>query len=106
MRVQRLIRNAAIALLFATTGHASEPSKVLIGPPAMGDWTTDAPGVRRKITVQDLPPPSSNLLSINPPRQVRQPEGARHDRKAHGRIGSLLFSEDANGTIWRVSVRE
>jgi glucose/arabinose dehydrogenase len=77
MRVQRLIQNAAIALLFATTGHASEPGIVLTGRAAMGDWTADAPGVRRKITVQDLPPPSSNLLSINPPRPVRPPEGAQ-----------------------------
>ena len=77
MPVQRLIQNAAIALLFATTGPASEPGNVLTGRAAMGDWTTDAPGVRRKITVQDLPPPSSNLLSINPPLPVRPPEGAQ-----------------------------
>ena len=34
------------------------PSKlraVLTGRDALGDWTTDAPGVRRKITVDDLP---------------------------------------------------
>jgi len=30
----------------------------------MGDWTSDAAGVRRKITVADLPPPSSNVLAI------------------------------------------
>jgi len=77
MPVPRLIRNAAIALVFATTGHANEPGNVLTGSAAMGDWTTDAPGVRRKITMQDLPPPSSNLLSINPPRPVRPPEGAQ-----------------------------
>jgi glucose/arabinose dehydrogenase len=75
--VRRLIQNAAITLLFATTGHASEPGNALTGRAAMGDWTTDAPGVRRKITVQDLPPPSSNLLSINPPHPVRPPEGAQ-----------------------------
>src|SRR5256885_15508674 len=77
MRVQRLIQNAAIALLFATTGHASEPGNVLTGPAAMGDWTNDAPGVRRKITVQDLPPPSSNALAINLPRVARRPADAR-----------------------------
>src|ERR1700740_3058760 len=77
MRVQRLIQNAAIALLFATTGPASEPGNVLTGKASMGDWTTDAPGVRRKITVSDLPPPSSNFLAIKPPRVVAQPAGAQ-----------------------------
>lgn len=42
----------------------------------MGDWTTDAPGVRRKITVADLPPPSSSISAINPPRVVARPAGA------------------------------
>ena len=72
-----VIWNAAVVLLVAVTTHGGEPEKVLTGQAAMGDWTTDAPGVRRKITVEDLPPPSSNTLSINPPRDVRRPEGAQ-----------------------------
>ena len=32
-------------------------SALLTGTAAMGDWRTDAPGVRRHITVEDLPPP-------------------------------------------------
>ena len=43
----------------------------------MGDWTSDAPGVRRKITVQDLPPPSSNILAINRARVVDRPANAQ-----------------------------
>lgn len=50
--------------------------KLLEGKAAMGDWTSDAPGMRRKITVDDLPPPSSNVLAINPPRVVPRPAGA------------------------------
>ena len=46
------------------------------GKGAMDDWTGDAPGARRKITVNNLPPPGSNLLAINPPRVVRRPPGA------------------------------
>lgn len=34
-------------------------SGALTGPAAMGDWTTDAPGVTRKITLDALPPPGS-----------------------------------------------
>jgi hypothetical protein len=43
----------------------------------MGDWRTDAPGVRRKITVDDLPAPSSSILAINPPRVISQPKGVQ-----------------------------
>src|SRR5205814_10163220 len=41
------------------------------------DWTSDAPGVTRKITVQDLPPPSSNVLAINRARVVDRPPDAQ-----------------------------
>ena len=43
----------------------------------MGDWTTDAPGVRRKIMVDDLPAPRSSVLAINPPRVIAAPKGAQ-----------------------------
>ncbi|HEY2627069.1 MAG TPA: hypothetical protein VGI41_10015 [Candidatus Udaeobacter sp.] len=43
----------------------------------MGDWTSDAPGVRSKITIQDLPAPSSNVLAINLPHVVGRPAEAR-----------------------------
>jgi glucose/arabinose dehydrogenase len=61
----------------AHVGVAAESGTVLTGKAAMGDWTKDAPGVRRKITVQDLPPPSSNALTINLPRVARSPADAR-----------------------------
>jgi len=49
---------------------------VLTGRDALGDWTTDAPGVRRKITVDDLPEPFDTRSANNFPRVVRRPEGA------------------------------
>jgi glucose/arabinose dehydrogenase len=58
------------------TKAQAEPAKVLSGQAAMGDWTSDAPGVRRKITVADLPAAGSNALAINSPRVVKQPQGA------------------------------
>lgn len=61
----------------ARTQAATEDTKLLSGKAAMGDWTSDAPGVRRKITVQDLPAPSSNVLAINPPRVVGRPADAQ-----------------------------
>ena len=64
---------------------AAEPdSKVLRGRATIGDWTTDAPGVRRKITVEDLSAPSSSILAINPPRVISRPKGAQLQAPASG----------------------
>jgi glucose/arabinose dehydrogenase len=52
------------------------PGKVLTGKAALGDWTTDAPGVRRLITLAELPPPYATPSVDNGPRMVRRPEGA------------------------------
>jgi glucose/arabinose dehydrogenase len=43
---------------------------------AMGDWTTDAPGVRRLITVGDLPAPYDTPSVDNGPHLIRRPTGA------------------------------
>jgi glucose/arabinose dehydrogenase len=63
----------AIAITFAA---AAEKAAILTGKAAMGDWRSDAPEVTRKITIQDLPPPSSNVLAINGPRVVARPANA------------------------------
>jgi glucose/arabinose dehydrogenase len=63
---------SAISAVKAEESH----SRLLTGKAAMGDWTSDAPGVQRKITVQDLPAPSSNILAINPPHVVGRPADA------------------------------
>src|SRR6266700_1986923 len=62
---------------------AAESNALLVGKAAMGDWKRDAPGVRRKITVADLPAQSSNILSINRARVVDHPPGA-HPRRPAG----------------------
>ena len=51
-------------------------SKVLTGQGAAGDWSTDAPGVRRRITVKDLPKPFQSDSVRNGPKLVPRPEGA------------------------------
>ena len=74
----RVIFFAALFFLIAViTGAAAEKRALLTGKAAMGDWTSDAPGVTRKITVQDLPPPSSNVLAINRARVVDRPAEAQ-----------------------------
>lgn len=66
-----------IALLFLACfiSNAAD-SGVRQGKAAMDDWTSDAPGARHKVTVNDLPPPGSNALAINPPRIISHPPGA------------------------------
>jgi glucose/arabinose dehydrogenase len=56
---------------------ARDTGKVLTGQAAMADWTNDAPGVRRKITVADLPPPNETRSANNGPDIVARPPGAQ-----------------------------
>ena len=52
------------------------PSRALTGKDALGDWTTDAPGVRRKITLPDLPAAYDTPSVDNGPRMIPAPDGA------------------------------
>src|SRR5580658_7108484 len=48
---------------------ATEPGKVLCGKAAFGDWREDAPGIRRLITLADLPeiaPEEANFVELAP----------------------------------------
>src|SRR5438876_8696110 len=68
---------AATFSLGVSIRAAAESGTLLTGKAAMGDWTSDAPGVRRKITLNDLPAPSSNILAINRAHVVERPAGAQ-----------------------------
>lgn len=48
----------------------------LTGEAAKGDWTTDKPGLRRRLTVADLPAPFATKSVDNGPKVVDRPEGA------------------------------
>jgi hypothetical protein len=63
-------------LFFAHAATSPRADEVLTGKAALGDWTTDAPGVRRKITLADLATPYDTPSARNNPRVVRRPEGA------------------------------
>lgn len=58
--------------------HAAvkESAKVLTGEAAKGDWSTDVPGLRRRLTVADLPAPFATKSVDNGPKVVPRPEGA------------------------------
>jgi glucose/arabinose dehydrogenase len=49
----------------------------LTGQGAFGDWHADAPGVRRKITAADMPPPFATPSARDHPRIVPEPANAR-----------------------------
>lgn len=51
-------------------------NELLTGKAAMGDWTTDAPGVRRKLTPADMPAPHATDSVSNKPDEISQPQGA------------------------------
>lgn len=49
---------------------------ILTGAAALEDWTTDGPGVKRKITVADLPAPNKKESVSNSPKKADRPAGA------------------------------
>src|SRR2546423_1645259 len=51
-------------------------NKFLIGKAAFGDWRMDAPLVRRRISVSDLPPPYASKSADNAPNVVTRPASA------------------------------
>jgi glucose/arabinose dehydrogenase len=60
----------------AQNGEQSKSATVLTGQDALGDWTTDAPGVRRRITIEDLAKPFDTPSANNFPRVARRPSSA------------------------------
>ena len=61
---------------FAVARAGEAAGDLLKGAAAMGDWTTDAPGVRRLLTAGDLPQPYATSSSDNGPQIVPRPAGA------------------------------
>jgi glucose/arabinose dehydrogenase len=104
---------AASFSLAVSIGAAAETGSVLTGKAAMGDWKSDVPGVRRKITVEDLPPPSSNVFAINSPRvaqrpadaQPQVPSGFKIDLYASGFRDPRFLLTAPNGDIFVVESR-
>jgi glucose/arabinose dehydrogenase len=75
MRSRLCFALASVGALVSSPPSAA-PTALLTGQAAMGDWTTDAPGVRRKLAVDDLPPPFATPSADNGARIVARPAGA------------------------------
>src|SRR5207249_2453343 len=89
---------------------AAESGRLLTGKAAMGDWTADAPDVRRKIAVNDLPAPSSNVFAINRARVVDRPANAQPQVPPGFRIelyasGIYLRAADTVFSSWWCGLR-
>src|SRR5258708_30088119 len=109
-----LVLAGAVALIAhsmraASTRAAGEPgaNAVLKGAAALGDWTTDAPGVRRLITVADLPKPYDTLSVDNGPHlralagaRPRVPDGFKVDVFATGVDNPRLLRVAPNGDLF------
>jgi glucose/arabinose dehydrogenase len=78
MRLSRSARFQTIATLLASTllPVALHGQQTITGQAAFADYTQQKPGLRRKITLVDLPEPKPSESVDNGPALVKRPEGA------------------------------
>ena len=88
--MRRLANRSAVSLLAllalltiaaatpaASSGQtAGQTTQVLTGQAAFTDWNQQAPGVRHKITLADLPEPRPDESVANQPRLIPRPANA------------------------------
>jgi hypothetical protein len=67
---------AAALVASVTLAALGQTLAVLAGAAAYGDWRSDAPGMRRKITPADLPPPYATASANNGPTIAERPPNA------------------------------
>jgi glucose/arabinose dehydrogenase len=97
MRMRALKLSLTILALVSASAAfvAADETPLRTGAAAYGDWRTDAPGVRRKITAADLPAPLASRPVANPSLVVAQPAGA--SPKAPPGFSVSLFAKDLAG---------
>jgi glucose/arabinose dehydrogenase len=97
------------ALTVASTISLNATAAELVtGEAAMGDWTSDAPGVRRMITISDLPEPNATDSASNSPNIVERPAnvlpkappGFAVNEFASGLEGPRVIAIAPNGDIF------
>jgi len=71
------VLTVAVATPAASSGQtAGQTTQVLTGQAAFTDWNQQAPGVRHKITLADLPEPRPDESVANQPRLIPRPANA------------------------------
>lgn len=112
----RLALFRAVKLLLITAAGPTltlPAAELLTGKQAFGDWSTDAPGVRRKITIQDLPesyaPPSAREQArvVARPENAwpKVPEGFKVEQFATGLSQPRVIVTAPNGDIFVMESR-
>src|ERR1700674_1612721 len=76
-------------------GQTGAAEKLLTGTAAFGDWRTDEPGIRRRITPRDLPAPFASRSASNFGSLVRGPGNAQP--KVPPGFAIRLFAEGLEG---------
>jgi glucose/arabinose dehydrogenase len=71
-----MIRHSLLLLAFTSLGASAAPAQVRTGQAAYGDYRSDAPGVVRRITQADLPPPYATASVSRPSGVVPRPSNA------------------------------
>ncbi len=74
MRLSLLL--ASLVLAASLPFARADDGVMRTGAAAFGDWRSDAPGVRRKLTPADLPPPGATRSAANPSWVAARAEGA------------------------------
>jgi glucose/arabinose dehydrogenase len=67
---------ASILVASSSLSALADDAGTRIGAAAYGDWRSDAPGVRRKLTQADMPAPGATRSAANPSWAVARPDGA------------------------------
>ena len=93
---------SAVLVGIAATAVFGQSFVVFTGTAAYGDWHSDAPGVRRKITPADMPPPYATASANNGPSVVAGPPGA-WPKAPPGFVVELVASGLDNPRLIRVS---
>jgi glucose/arabinose dehydrogenase len=70
------VRTVSLLVALLATSSWALADDVRAGKAAYGDWQTDAPGVMRKITVNDLNPPLETPSTANRSKVIAKPAGA------------------------------
>jgi len=71
-------QSAAVQTAPQTQASPSAQTETLTGPKALGDWTQDAPGVRRLLTLADMPAAQTTASAQNSADKTNGiPDGAR-----------------------------
>ena len=66
----------ALYVAAAVLPVALPAQQTVTGQAAFADWNQQQPGVRRKITLADLPQPNPDEAVNNTPHVIPRPEGA------------------------------